>query len=194
MRAKASEGATLGIFRKQTRNQRPCTSGYVVVVKSLWRQEHQPCTIQRSNSTPGARWRLFIGHLHCISVDLCPVHGVFFSQRLLGRPFLGKQPAFVSALRPPPQHLTNPIRQEDLSAKPHSGHPQQTRHRAVQEIWLFDFSSTGSIATLFGSLLRATPGDTRMSIPHLIKIQISRATFTNMRIFHGIRTGKCPLI
>jgi hypothetical protein len=93
--------------------------GKVGVFKKLWRQEHQPCVIQRSNSRPGARSRLTIGHLHCNFVDLCLVHGVFSIQRLLDCLFPGEQPAFVGALRPPPLHLTTPILQEDLGAKPH---------------------------------------------------------------------------
>jgi hypothetical protein len=173
-----SGGATLRNFSQAHKESTTLHAGYVVVVKTLWRQEHQPCAIQRSNSTPGDRWRLFIGHLYCISVDSCPVHKVFFTQRLLGCLFLGEQPTLVSALRTPPQHLTNPTLQENLSAKPHREHLQRIHHRAVQEIWMLDVSSPDSIASLFGSLLRTTPGDTRMPIPHFIKIQIPMATFT----------------
>ena len=151
-----AEGVTLRNFSQANKEPTNLLAGKVGVFKKLWRQEHRPCAIQRSNSRPGARLRLTIGHLHCACVDLCLVHIVFFFQRLLDHLFPGEQLAFSSALRPPPQHLTTPILQEDLSAKPHPEDLRQIRQGAIQGIWLIQFGNSASFVTLFGSLLRAT--------------------------------------
>ena len=118
----------LGIFRRQTRKKPTCVRGRWGCSKKLWRQEHQPCAIQKSNSIPRARLRLTTGHLHCNFVDLCLVYGALFAQRLLGRLFPREQPLSPGALRPPLAHLISPISQEVFGEQQCTENPRRILH------------------------------------------------------------------